>query len=36
MKYTMKLVFKYVMIIFAMFLITGGIFALKLFSFGYM
>lgn len=34
MRQTMKLVGKYVMMIIATFLITGGIFTFKLFSFG--
>lgn len=36
MKYAMKNIFKYVMMVFAMILITGGIFAIKLFRYGYM
>lgn len=36
MKYAIKKILKYVMMVLGMFLITGVIFAFKLFSYGYM
>ncbi len=36
MRYAIKTIFKYVMMVLGMILIIGGIFAFKLFHYGYM